>query len=162
MTPVMATRRNAVRRLEAMRADGVLAQRRVDLGRSRRRNFLLARRDAATFSCMTRSEASAQILAARRLTERRERALAGAGAALQALKRLGVTAEIIGSLADGRFGGTSDIDLLVIDCPRQLKYAIESVVEDCLPGFSFDVLYMDELPPSHAGRYREAVRGVRS
>jgi predicted nucleotidyltransferase len=101
-------------------------------------------------------------LEAKRLADRRARALAGARAAIEALRQLGVTAELIGSLADQRFDPTSDIDLLVTTCPRRLKYAIESIVEDCLPGFSFDVLYLDELPAARAARYREALHGLGS
>lgn len=88
--------------------------------------------------------------------------MAGARAAIAALAERGVTAEIIGSLAEGRFDQTSDVDLLVTMCPRDLKYAIESVVEDCLPGLSFDVLYLDELPPVQAARYQEAARALRT
>ena len=98
----------------------------------------------------------------KRLADRRARALAGARAAIGVLRQRGVTAEIVGSLADERFDQTSDVDLLVTDCPRWLKYAIESLVEDCLPGFSFDVLYLDELPPARVARYRKAAGGLGS
>jgi hypothetical protein len=103
--------------------------------------------------------ADAAELQAERLAERRARALLGARAAIEALRRMGVRAELIGSLADERFDQTSDVDLLVTECPRRLKYAVESVVEDLLPGFSFDVLYIDELSPERAERYRRASSG---
>jgi len=77
---------------------------------------------------------------------RETRAIACAGAAISALREIGVTALLSGSLADGGFAGSSDIDLLITECPRSLKYAIEGIVEDHLPGFSFDVIYLDEAP----------------
>jgi hypothetical protein len=78
--------------------------------------------------------------------QRETRALAGARAAIAALRERGVTALLSGSLAEGRFAGSSDIDLLITKCPRSLKYAIEGIVEDHLPGFTFDVIYLDEAP----------------
>jgi hypothetical protein len=63
-----------------------------------------------------------------------------------ALDKLGVTVRVIGSLTTDRFGPRSDIDFLVVDCPRHLKYAIEGTIEDCLDGFPFDVVYLDEVP----------------
>ncbi|GJE58354.1 hypothetical protein MPOCJGCO_0433 [Methylobacterium trifolii] len=75
----------------------------------------------------------------------RARAVAGARAAVDALRELGVSALVTGSLADGRFRFGSDVDLLVTRCPRHLKYAIEGVVEDCLGGIPFDVIYLDEV-----------------
>jgi len=79
-------------------------------------------------------------------TDRRTRAISGARAAICALARQGVAARITGSLATGHFGPGSDVDLLVTDCPPALKYTIESVVEDCLDGMPFDVIYLDEVP----------------
>ncbi len=72
--------------------------------------------------------------------------MAGARAAVAALAELGVSALVTGSLARGGFGAQSDVDLLVTVCPQRLKYAIEGVVEDCLGGMAFDVVYLDELP----------------
>ena len=76
----------------------------------------------------------------------REREIEAAKAATAALAQLGVQAVVTGSLADGRFGAYSDIDLLVTSCPRDLKYAIEGVVEDAMAGFRFDVIYLEEVP----------------
>ena len=80
------------------------------------------------------------------LERRKVKAMAGALAATQALAALGVQVIVTGSLARGRFGRHSDVDLLVTECPRHLKYAIEGVVEDELAGIPFDVVYLDELP----------------
>ena len=80
------------------------------------------------------------------LTKRRLQAVAGAMAATKALASVGVHAVVTGSLARGRFGLYSDVDLLVTECPRHLKYAIEGIVEDQLAGMPFDVIYLDEVP----------------
>ena len=81
-----------------------------------------------------------------RIAEWRARAISGARAAIRALARQGVSARVTGSLATGRFRSGSDVDLLVTECPPALKYTIESLVEDCLGGMPFDVIYLDELP----------------
>lgn len=80
------------------------------------------------------------------LEKRRLKAVAGAIAATHALALMGVHAVVTGSLACGRFGPHSDIDLLVVECPKHLKYAIEGIVEDQLAGMPFDLVYLDEVP----------------
>jgi predicted nucleotidyltransferase len=72
--------------------------------------------------------------------------IAATRSAVAALAGLGVRALVTGSLARGGFGPASDVDLLVTACPRQLKYAIEGIVEDALGGIPFDVVYLDEVP----------------
>jgi Nucleotidyltransferase domain len=59
---------------------------------------------------------------------------------------MGADVLVIGSLATGQFGADSDIDLLVTKLPRDLKYAIEGIVKDCLGDLPFDVIYLDEVP----------------
>ncbi|CAN7166772.1 nucleotidyltransferase domain-containing protein [Phyllobacterium sp. LjRoot231] len=96
--------------------------------------------------------------AAARLATRRSLAVSRARAASEALAKLGVDVKVIGSLANGRFGQSSDIDFLVLECPRHLKYGIEGTVEDCLQGFRFDVIYIDDIPPHKRDRFcKEAV-----
>jgi predicted nucleotidyltransferase len=85
----------------------------------------------------------------------RNQAVAAAKAATAALAEIGVDAVVTGSLARGKFGMYSDIDLLVTSCPRRLKYAIESIVEDILNFIPFDVIYVDELPPWKVARFTE-------
>jgi predicted nucleotidyltransferase len=63
------------------------------------------------------ASAQTQSLDAERLADRRARA------AIDALWRLGVTAEIIGSLTNQSFDQPSDVDLLVKDYPRWLNTA---------------------------------------
>jgi hypothetical protein len=60
-------------------------------------------------------------------------------------------------LASGRFGPRSDIDLLITQCPRHLKYAIEGTIEELLQGLPFDVVYLDEIPEHKLDRF---VRGA--
>jgi predicted nucleotidyltransferase len=80
------------------------------------------------------------------LKQHRGRAVAAARTAVDALANLGVSALVVGSLARGNFGVHSDIDFLIIGCPKEKKYAIEGVVEDAMEGMKFDVVYLDELP----------------
>jgi predicted nucleotidyltransferase len=80
-----------------------------------------------------------------------------ARAAIALLAQKGVRAMVTGSLARGSFSPHSDIDILVTDCPHHLKYAIEGSVEDALAGFTFDVIYADELP---AWKLRHFVEGA--
>lgn len=89
---------------------------------------------------------------------RRALAIARARDVCATLENMGVTARVIGSLATGRFGSSSDIDFLITDYPRSLKYAIEGTVEDRIQGFPFDVVYLDEVPKHKLDRFmKEAV-----
>jgi predicted nucleotidyltransferase len=63
------------------------------------------------------------------------------------LAKRGVEARVIGSLARGDFLLHSDIDLLILRCPDELRYRIEGLVEDSLEGMPFDVVYLDEVAP---------------
>jgi predicted nucleotidyltransferase len=91
---------------------------------------------------------------------RQASAVASARAAVSALRERGVVALITGSLADGTFRAGSDIDLLVTECPRALKYAIEGLVEDCLMGYPFDVIYLEEIPISKRASFLGKARDV--
>jgi len=86
---------------------------------------------------------------------RRARAVALVKELDRELRGVGVEAMVIGSLAKGGFTSTSDIDLLVMQCPAPKKYRIEGLVEDTLVGFKFDVVYLDEIPPHRIGRFME-------
>lgn len=92
---------------------------------------------------------------------RRRKAILGARAAIATLGEAGVSALVTGSLARGRFGRHSDVDLLVTACPRALKYAIESLVEDALEGLPFDVIYLDEIPQSRRARFTSGALDAR-
>ena len=71
------------------------------------------------------------------------------------LEAKGVKLKVIGSLAKGGFDHHSDVDLLVMECPRELKYAIEAGVEDILLDIPFDVVYFDEIPSHRIARFLE-------
>lgn len=83
---------------------------------------------------------------------RRLRAVRGAREVSEMLARRGVKARIIGSLSSGTFGQSSDVDFLILECPRGLKYSIEGMVEDKLNGLPFDVIYAEELAPHRLDR----------
>lgn len=63
---------------------------------------------------------------------------------LVALRKRGVEASVVGSLADGTFGPASDVDFLITKCPFPLKYQVEAVVEDEMGDIPFDVVYREE------------------
>ena len=97
-------------------------------------------------------------LSRERASGRRSLAVSRAREATAVLAELGVKARIVGSLASGRFRPGSDIDFLIVECPRHLKYGIEGIIEDHLGGFPFDVVYLDEVPDRKRARLtREAV-----
>ena len=101
---------------------------------------------------------SLERLSCDRASEQRSVAISRAREATTALAEMGVKARVIGSLASGCLRPDSDIDFLILECPRRLKYGIEGVVEDCLAGLRFDVVYLDEIPAYKLARFtREAV-----
>lgn len=71
------------------------------------------------------------------------------------LAALDVHVLITGSLARGHFSSASDIDFLVMRCPRESKYAIEAKIEDILGDIGFDVIYLDELPAAKLARFTD-------
>ena len=85
----------------------------------------------------------------------RSKAIAGARRAAAELRRRGVEVVITGSFARDEFDRNSDVDFVVLSCPRHLKYAIEGIVEDELGGIPFDLLYRDEFPPSKVRQFME-------
>ena len=54
---------------------------------------------------------------------RRKRAVSYVHDVIRELERHGVKLKIFGSLASGSFDASSDIDLLVTECPKSLKYS---------------------------------------
>lgn len=75
---------------------------------------------------------------------RRREAARRAARVLVALRKHGVEASVVGSLAEGTFGAASDVDFLVTKCPSSLKYRIESTVEDEMGDIPFDLVYREE------------------
>jgi len=100
-------------------------------------------------------------LDALRETRRRTRertARASALAVLRHLRARGVRAGVFGSLATGRFELHSDVDFIVLECPRALRYRIEAAVEDRMRGIPFDVAYADEMREPWRSRALAALR----
>jgi predicted nucleotidyltransferase len=85
----------------------------------------------------------------RRAGARARAAWARAATVLARLAELGVEAKVVGSLARGDFAAHSDVDFLVVSCPRSLKYRIEAEVEDLMGGLPFQCLYLDEARPAY-------------
>jgi predicted nucleotidyltransferase len=77
-------------------------------------------------------------------TKRRHEAAKRAAQVLVMLRGRGVEVSVVGSLANGTFGPTSDVDFLITKCPISLKYRIESAVEDQMGDIPFDVVYREE------------------
>jgi len=67
---------------------------------------------------------------------------------------------VTGSLADDTFDLHSDIDFLVVKCPRDMKYALEAIVEDALGNIPFDVIYLDEIAPRKLRSFTDKARRV--
>lgn len=89
------------------------------------------------------------------LDDYRTKAIEGARRAAAELETRGVKVVVTGSLACGSFAIGSDVDFVVLECPRRLKYAIESVVEDELGGIPFEVVYHEEIPPAMVRRFMD-------
>jgi predicted nucleotidyltransferase len=116
--------------------------------RERRRALGLKPRVVWTAAEPVGAQADFPPLEAQRAARRRAResaARAAAAAVLRRLGELGVRAGVFGSLATGRFDLHSDVDILVLDCPPQLRYRIETEVERGMHGIRFDVAYADEM-----------------
>ena len=94
------------------------------------------------------------------LEEYRAAAVAGAKKAITELERRHVKALVTGSLADDSFSLHSDVDFLILECPRRMKYALEGIIEDALGKIPFDVIYLDEVAPRKIRSFREKARRV--
>jgi hypothetical protein len=71
-------------------------------------------------------------------------AIARAVRVLRMLRHLDVEAKVVGSLSDGRFSISSDVDFLILSCPKELKYAIEGRIEYVMSTIPFDVVYRED------------------
>lgn len=91
------------------------------------------------------------------MRDRKQRAIFLVKTLVDTLSRMGVTTKVIGSLPTDRFNIHSDIDLLITECPRSLKYRIEGIVEDALVDFKFNVVYLDEIPPHRLHRFTDGM-----
>jgi transcriptional regulator with XRE-family HTH domain len=94
-------------------------------------------------------------LFAQRAIDRRRRALELAGRALDALRRSGVSARIVGSLARGRFRADSDVDFLVEDRGGLPESRILGIVEASMQGFPADVTFAERADARLLAMMRE-------
>lgn len=97
-------------------------------------------------------------LVAARALERRRRALELAARTLDALRREGVSACIVGSLAKGGFRANSDVDYLVEERGAVAESRVMSIVEGSMKGFPFDVTFADRADPKLLAMMREEAR----
>lgn len=97
-------------------------------------------------------------LFAGRAQQRRGRALALAGRMLEALRKEGVSACIVGSLAKGRFRADSDVDCLVLDRGAVPESRVVAIAEAAMQGFAFDLTFADRADPRLMAMMREEAR----
>ena len=98
-----------------------------------------------------------RLLAAKAL-ERRRRALGLAGGSLAALRKAGVSAQIVGSLVKGKFRADSDVDFLVENRGGLSESMVVSIVESGMAGFPFDIVFADRADPGLLAMMREEAR----
>ena len=70
--------------------------------------------------------------------------------ALNQLRGSGVVVELCGSYARGEFRSHSDVDFLIIDKGKLTETDIFIIVSDHLRDVSFDIVYLEHLPPETA------------
>lgn len=99
----------------------------------------------------------ARLLAGRAL-ERKRRALVFAGRTLDALRKEGVRASVIGSLAKGKFRADSDVDFLVEERAGLSEPRILGIVEAAMGRFPFDVTFAERADPRLLAMMREEAR----
>ncbi|MCF7970269.1 MAG: nucleotidyltransferase domain-containing protein [Methylococcaceae bacterium] len=54
--------------------------------------------------------------------------------------------QLFGSILTDDFKKHSDVDFLIIECPKKWQYAIEGYVDQIMQDIPFDVAYYEELP----------------
>jgi hypothetical protein len=61
----------------------------------------------------------------------------------------------------GRFGESSDVDFLILECPPHLRYRIEAAIEDRMLDIPFDAVYRDEARAALVQRMEAVAKGER-
>jgi predicted nucleotidyltransferase len=98
-----------------------------------------------------------------RANERRKTATALARATLRALHSRGITARVVGSLAQGKFRAESDIDYLIEDRAGVPEGDVVGIIEVSMRGFPFDAVFAERADPRLLKMMREeAERGQRT
>jgi transcriptional regulator with XRE-family HTH domain len=78
---------------------------------------------------------------------RRGEALALAQATLRKLRKAGVSARIVGSLAKGKFRADSDVDYLIEDRGGLPESRVIDLIETAMRKFPFDAVFADRVDP---------------
>jgi predicted nucleotidyltransferase len=99
-------------------------------------------------------------LIARQTAQRAATASVRARCVIDRLRQRGVEARLVGWLARGDFMAHSDVDLLILSCPYELKYTLESLIEDEMLELPFDCIYLDEVRPPYRERLLAEARGA--
>ena len=95
-----------------------------------------------------------RILAARapEIAAREAKARALADKALAELKKAGISAWIVGSLARGNFGLYSDVDF-VVDGDHDVFWASIPIIEEAMGSFPFDIIPYQGVPENQRQFY---------
>ncbi len=84
-----------------------------------------------------------------------------AAATLRKLRKVGVSACVVGSLAKDKFRAGSDVDYLIEDRGGLAESRITGLIEASMDGFPFDVIYAERADPELLEFMRgEAKRGT--
>jgi DNA-binding XRE family transcriptional regulator/predicted nucleotidyltransferase len=83
-----------------------------------------------------------------RAEARRRFATRLAESTLRKLRKAGVAARVVGSLAKGTFHARSDVDFLVEKRGPLSESDIASIIESSMTGFPFDVVFADRVDPT--------------
>lgn len=89
---------------------------------------------------------------------RRREALRLAEAALRKLRRAGIAARVVGSLAKGAFRTDSDVDFLIESRGGLPESRIGDLIESAMRGFPFDVVFAERADPVLLKLMREEAR----
>ncbi|MCL7421778.1 MAG: nucleotidyltransferase domain-containing protein [Methylobacter sp.] len=90
---------------------------------------------------------------------RQQRALSLANQAMAMMREKGIDVRLFGSILTNDFKSHSDVDFLIISCPDEWRYTIESYIESIMLDIPFDVAYLDELPPEYKERLNINIQG---
>lgn len=94
-----------------------------------------------------------------RAEARRAHAARLAATALRRLRRAGVAAHIVGSLARNKFRADSDVDFLVEDRGGLSEARVAGLIEGAMGAFPFDVVFAERADPVLLELMREEARG---
>ena len=91
--------------------------------------------------------------------ERKRTALSLAAATLRKLRKAGVSAWVVGSLARDKFRADSDVDYLIENRGGLAESRITGLIEASMGGFPFDVIFAERADPELLKFMRDEARG---